>query len=68
MDERLYQRAKELARRQGISLAELVRRSLMETVASQETDKPWMRLAGALSGQPEDSETVDQIVYDREQP
>jgi glyoxylase-like metal-dependent hydrolase (beta-lactamase superfamily II) len=41
VDESLYRRAKLVARRKGISLAELCRRSLEQTVAREPTDKPW---------------------------
>ena len=68
VDEELYRRAKEVARRMGISLAELVRRSLSEVVARQPDDRPWMALAGLFEGETGDSESVDAVVYDREQP
>ncbi len=68
VDEQLYERAKEVARRQGISLAELVRRSLAEAVAREPSDKPWMAFAGAFEGDEGDSASVDEVVYDRETP
>lgn len=68
VDEELYRRAKALARRQGISLAELCRRGLEEVVAREPSDKPWMAFAGIFSGSESDSESVDDVVYGREAP
>ena len=68
VDAKLYARAKQLARREGISLAELCRRSLEEAVARQPSDKPWMRYAGVVEGRPDDSSSVDEVVYGREHP
>jgi hypothetical protein len=52
----------------GISVAELVRRGLQETIAREPTSKPWMAYAGILEGRPEDSSTVDEVVYGRSEP
>ena len=68
VDEATYKRAKQIARRRGISLAELCRRSIEETIAHEPSPKPWMAYAGILEGNPEDSTTVDSVVYDREKP
>jgi hypothetical protein len=68
VDADLYARAKEIARREGISLAELCRRSLEEAVARQPSKKPWMKYAGIVDGSPEDSATVDAVVYGRDRP
>jgi hypothetical protein len=68
LDADLYARAKELARRQGISLAELCRRSLEEAVARQPSARAWMAFAGTIDGRPEDSSTVDLVVYGRNEP
>ncbi len=68
VDEELYERAKTLARRRGISLAELCRRGLEEVVAREPSDKPWMAYAGIIDGDKEDSSTVDDVVYGREDP
>jgi hypothetical protein len=68
VDPRLYSRAKAVARRMGISLAELCRRGLEEAVARQPSDKPWMAYAGVIEGRPEDSSTVDEVVYGRAEP
>ena len=68
VDDQLYRRAKRLARRQGISLAELCRRSLEEAVAREPSDKPWMVYAGIIEGDEDDSTTVDEVVYGRASP
>ena len=68
VDEELYERAKLLAKRRGISLAELCRRGLEEVVAREPSDKPWMAYAGIIDGDKEDSSTVDDVVYGREAP
>ena len=57
-----------MARRQGISLAELCRRSLRETVSREPVDRPWMAYAGVLDGEPDDSVSVDDVVYGRNMP
>ena len=68
VDRELYKRAKTMAKRHKISLAELCRRSLRETVSKEPVDKPWMAYAGVLDGEPEDSGTVDEVVYSRTSP
>ena len=68
VDAEMYSRAKGVARRLGISVAELCRRGLEETIARQPTSKPWMAYAGILEGRPEDSSTVDEVVYGRSEP
>ncbi len=68
VDADLYARAKKVARQLGISLAELCRRSLEETVAQHPSAKPWMVYAGIVEGRPEDSSTVDEVVYGRATP
>lgn len=67
-DEDLFVRAKQLARQQGISLSELCRRSLAERLAREPGDKPWTAYAGMFEGRPDDSTTVDEVVYGRERP
>ena len=58
-----YKAAKEEAQRLGISLAELLRRSL-RTMLPVDEDKPWMRYAGMVeTGDPESSRHIDEIVY-----
>ena len=69
VDEALYERARELAKRQGISLAELCRRGLREAVSREPNDKPWMAYAGTIDdGHEDDSSTVDEVVYGRDEP
>jgi hypothetical protein len=68
VDKALYERAKEVARRHDISLAELVRRGLAELVAREPSDRPWMVYAGAFDGEEGDSAMVDAVVYGRETP
>lgn len=63
LSEEEYEAAKTEARRLGISLAELLRRSLRSLLASDNT-RPWMRFAGMVeTGDPESSRSVDQIIY-----
>lgn len=60
-----YQAAKQEARRQGISLAELLRRSLRALLPADES-KPWMRRAGMVeSGDAESSRSIDELIYGR---
>jgi hypothetical protein len=66
----MYKRAQAEARRQGISLAELVRRALAKELTEQEPSesKPWMRFSGAISegvADDSDNERVDALVYGR---
>ena len=58
-----YAAAKREASRLGISLAELLRRSLRTMVPADES-KPWMRYAGMVeSGDSHSSASIDEIVY-----
>ena len=57
--------ARREAARLGISLAELLRRSLRTALPVNDT-KPWMRYAGMVqSGDPASSRHIDDLVYDR---
>ncbi len=68
LDEEAYREAKAEARRQGVSLAELLRRALRLALPAG-NDRPWMRYAGAVaSGDPNASATVDDVVYGRGRP
>lgn len=67
-DEELYARAKDVARREGVSLAELCRRGLQELLSRQPSGKPWMAFAGTLDGEQSDSARVDEVVYGRHTP
>jgi hypothetical protein len=63
LSEEEYSAAKREARRLGISLAELLRRSIRGVLPADES-KPWMRYAGLVeSGDPRSSLGIDDIVY-----
>jgi hypothetical protein len=63
LSEEEYEAAKHEAERLGISLAELLRRSL-RTVLPPENEPPWMRYAAMVnSGDPRSSQDIDDIVY-----
>lgn len=58
-----YQAAKREARRLGISLAELLRRSL-RSVTPVDESRPWMRYAGMVeSGDRKSSRRIDDVIY-----
>ena len=58
-----YDAAKREAERLGISLAELLRRSL-RSVIPVDASKPWMRYAGMVeTGDPQSSRRIDDMVY-----
>ncbi len=58
-----YEAAKREARRLGISLAELLRRSLRHMLPADE-QRPWMRYAGLIeSGDAASSQRIDELVY-----
>ena len=58
-----YEAAKRESQRLGISLAELLRRSL-RGVLPVDKSKPWMRYAGVIeSGDPHSSQHIDDVVY-----
>jgi hypothetical protein len=69
-----YEKARTLAARRGVSLAELCRHGLREaaareSLASGDRRRPWMRHAGTLSsGDERASESFDAVVYDRLEP
>ena len=63
LTEEEYNEAKREAKRLGISLAELLRRSLRTILPVDET-KPWMRYAGMVeSGDSASSRSIDEVVY-----
>ncbi|HZB10862.1 MAG TPA: hypothetical protein VE525_17295 [Rubrobacter sp.] len=65
LTENEYLAAKREAERLGISLAELLRRSLRAVIPADEA-KPWMRYAGMVeSGDPRSSQNIDDVVYGR---
>ena len=60
-----YAAAKREAARMGISLAELLRRSLWTVLPVDET-RPWMRYAGMVeTGDSASSRNIDDVVYGR---
>jgi hypothetical protein len=60
-----YVAAKREARRLGISLAELLRRSLRNVLPVDE-ERPWMRYAGLVeSGDVAASQKIDELVVGR---
>ena len=51
------------AKARGISVAELVRRAVRQTLLARGT-APWMRFIGFVeSGDPESSRKIDELVY-----
>jgi hypothetical protein len=63
LPEEEYEAAKKEASRLGISLAELLRRSLRVVLRVDES-KPWMRYAGMVeTGDPNSSHSIDDVVY-----
>ena len=63
LSEEEYEAAKNEARRLGISLAELLRRSL-RTMLPADPTRPWMRFAGMIeSGDPRSSQKINDVVY-----
>jgi len=63
LDEEEYVLAKKEARSQGISVAEFVRRAVRQTLPPRE-GASWMRYAGLVeSGNPQSSQSIDDIVY-----
>jgi len=62
-----YEAAKLEARRLGISLAELLRRSL-RSILPPDDSRPWMSYAGFVeTGDPRSSERIDEVVYGHEE-
>lgn len=63
LSEKEFKAAKREAQRLGISLAELLRRSLRTMIPSDDA-KPWMRYAGMVeSGDASSSQNIDEIIY-----
>jgi hypothetical protein len=63
LSEHEYETAKREAERLGISLAELLRRSL-RSILPPENEPAWMRYAGMIeSGDPNASQRIDEVVY-----
>lgn len=58
-----YRAAKQEARRLGVSLAELLRRSI-RNIVPVDPEKPWMKYAGTVeTGDPSASQRIDDVVY-----
>ncbi len=70
LDEEAYRQAKLEAHRQGISLAEFLRRLVAADIRHRRIkQRPWMHHAGVLaSGDPKASRSVDAVVYGRPRP
>ncbi len=70
LDETGYREAKAEARRQGVSLAEFLRRSVALALQGRRPGrKAWMRFAGSVdSGDRRASRRVDEVVYGRPRP
>ncbi|MFN8658960.1 MAG: hypothetical protein U0105_21665 [Candidatus Obscuribacterales bacterium] len=63
LTEQEYYAAKKEAERLGISLAELLRRSL-RTLVAPDSSKPWMKYAGFVeSGDAHSSQHIDELIY-----
>jgi hypothetical protein len=63
LSEEDYEAAKQEAQRLGISLAELLRRSLRSALPADDS-RPWMRYAGMVeSGDRNSSRHIDEVVY-----
>lgn len=63
LSEEEYEAAKQEAQRLGISLAELLRRSLRNALPVDQS-KPWMQDAGMVeSGNSQSSQSIDELVY-----
>ncbi|MFZ1494874.1 MAG: CopG family transcriptional regulator [Candidatus Competibacter denitrificans] len=64
LSEQEYDAAKRESARLGISLAELLRRSLRSVLPPLENSKPWMQYSGMVaSGDPQASQSIDATVY-----
>ena len=69
LSEALYARARAEAERQGVSIAEFVRRALAAQLHGADDRQPWMRHAGAqASGDAAASRSIDAIVYGQGRP
>ena len=63
LSEEEYEAARKEAANLGISLAELLRRSL-RVLIPVDGSKPWMRYAGMVeTGDPSSSRRIDDVVY-----
>lgn len=63
LDAAEYELVRKQSREQGISIAEVIRRAVRDTLRYDDS-QPWMRFAGFVeSGDPQASLSIDQIVY-----
>ena len=67
----MYRRAQAAARREGVSLAEYVRRALSKVLGGKPAggEKQWMKWSGSVrGGRPADADAdrIDEVVYGRE--
>lgn len=63
LSEKEYDLAKIEAKKQGISLAELMRRSL-RSILPNDNKKPWMRYCGFIESQnSKSSQQIDDLIY-----
>lgn len=68
-DAALYRSARLVAKRRGVSLAELCRAGLRSVIADETSDAPWMKYVGMFESDDERlSESIDEVVYGRERP
>jgi hypothetical protein len=67
LEKKDYLLAKKEAKAQGISMAELFRRALRQSLPSNgkaPKDAPWLRFLGMVdSGDPRASQTIDEVLY-----
>jgi hypothetical protein len=67
LDKKDYLLAKKTAKAQGISVAELFRRALRQSLpdtGKAPRDAPWLRFLGMVdSGDPHASQTIDEVLY-----
>ena len=63
LDEQEYALVRKEAKALGISIAELIRRAVRQTLPAR-NQSPWMRYAGFVeSGNAHSSQSIDDIVY-----
>lgn len=68
-DRPLYEQAKRVAKRRGVSLAELCRAGLREMIGRDSSSVPGAEYLGRFSSDDDrTSESIDEVVYGRERP
>jgi hypothetical protein len=68
LEPEVYEEAKIYAAECGISLAEFCRQSVTEQLAKYRKAGPIARFAGIYDGDPDDSASVDEVVYGKRYP